>query len=50
MKIPLPRPPWFQRAFTILELLVVMAIITTLMAIIIPPMFHLIQYVRHLDK
>ena len=36
------------RGFSMLELLVVMAIIATLVGIMVPSMFHFIQYVRHL--
>lgn len=35
-------------AFSLLELLIVVAIIATLIGIMVPPMFHFIQYVRHM--
>jgi len=39
-----------RHALTLLELLIVMSIITLLMAIMVPPMFHFIKYVRHLGQ
>lgn len=36
------------RGFSLLELLVVMAIIAVVMAIFIPPLYHFVQYVRHM--
>ena len=39
-----------EKAFSLLELLVVMGIISILFAIMVPSMFHFIQYVRHLGR
>jgi prepilin-type N-terminal cleavage/methylation domain-containing protein len=40
--------PGFRNAFSLLELVVVISVIVILLGIMVPAMYHFIQYVRHL--